>query len=71
MNYKKARLEAVVLTTLLLGAMFLAPASSIETDQTTSSREEWYGDVEKSSSEEPGPCWFDQKYNFIYHTTWL
>jgi hypothetical protein len=64
MNYKKARIEAIVLTMVLLVSTFLVPASSIETDQTTSSHEEWYGDVQRSSSEEPGSRWFDQRYYY-------
>ena len=37
MNYKKARIEAVVLTIVLLGAMFLAPASSFATNEEKNS----------------------------------
>ena len=37
MNYKKARIEAVVLTIVLLGAMFLAPASSFMANEEKNS----------------------------------
>jgi len=37
MNYKKARMEAVVLTIVLLGAMFLAPGSSFATHEEKNS----------------------------------
>ena len=37
MKYKKTRLQAVVLTLVLIGAMLLVPASSLSTQKQTNS----------------------------------
>jgi hypothetical protein len=65
MNHKKVRIEAVVLTVLLLGAMFLAPASSVENELEEKTLVETYRSINNKSDDEvvdPGPFEQDRKY---------
>jgi len=65
MNYKKVRIEAVVLTMLLLGAMFLVPASSVENDVEEKSIVETYRSIEfkpYDTEVDLGPFILDRKY---------
>ena len=64
MKYKKTRIEAVALSIVLLGAIFLVPASSINTQESSSINEQYdtiyrqpYGEFN-----DPGPFYLDQKY---------
>ena len=52
MKYKKARIEAVVLTIFLLGAMFLVPASSLGTQSEKSSTAGEYTPVYRESPDD-------------------
>ncbi len=65
MNHKKVRIEAVVLTVLLLGAMFLVPASSVENDIEEKSLVETYRSINNKPYDkvvDPGPFILDRKY---------
>ncbi|MFW6119888.1 MAG: hypothetical protein ACOC80_03175 [Petrotogales bacterium] len=65
MNYKKARIEAVVLTILLLGAMFLVPASSVEQIVEKKSIDKTDASIDLDYSDkwtDPGPFLLDRKY---------
>ncbi|UCD13573.1 MAG: hypothetical protein JSW60_08455 [Thermoplasmatales archaeon] len=65
MSHNKARIEAVVLTMLLLGAMFLVPATSVEDQINEKSDAQTYRSVYHDSSDaevDPGPYILDRRY---------
>ena len=64
MHYNKARIEAVVLTILLLGAVLLVPVSSIEDDLENTVSETRRSIYRESDDEkvELDPFWLDRKY---------
>ncbi|UCF12724.1 MAG: hypothetical protein JSW06_00305, partial [Thermoplasmatales archaeon] len=65
MNHKKVRIEAIVLTVLLLGAMFLVPASSVENELEEKTLVETYRSINNKSDDQvvdPGPFILDRKY---------
>jgi hypothetical protein len=68
MSYKKTRIEAVVLTIVLLGAMFLAPASSfVAPDETNLIHEQSnliYSNPSSTEDELP-PFMLDRNYDVI------
>jgi len=66
MNYKKTRIQAVVLTLVLLGALFLVPASSLDTDNENTSMVERNNMVYRGTSflgEEFESFRLDRNYN--------
>jgi len=64
MNYKKTRIEAVVVTVVLLGAMFLAPASSFMTssEKNLISEQNAIIDSYSSSTEEESQSYILDRY---------
>jgi len=65
MHLKKARIEAVVLSMLLLGAMFLVPVSSIEENSKENNTSETLRSWDRDPSDELidiDPFWLDRWY---------
>ena len=65
MHLKKARIEAVVLSMFLLGAMFLVPVSSIEENSNENINSETLRSWDRNSPEESvnlDPFWLDRWY---------
>jgi hypothetical protein len=64
MNHKKIQIEAVIVTLFLLGALFLAPASSLNHNDISNSNEEQFENNDLiTDSGDQEYCYFDQRYD--------